>query len=177
MRNIISIVAILLIAAATAGLIIYFTVTGKATELSAAESAIIISEAMSANKGVYLDDEGKSSDWVEIYNPSDEDVDLSRFSLSDDWDELDQWTFPDITLEAHGYIVVFLSGDSKRDPAESLHASFKLNAQGDKLILSAADSVVSTVELPPMADNLSYVLVGSQWLLTDNPTPGAPNNE
>ena len=177
MRNIISIVAILLIAAATAGLIIYYTLAGKTTELSAAESAVVINEAMSANKGICLDDEGKSSDWVEIYNPSDEDVDLSRFSLSDDEDDLGQWTFPDITLKAHGYIVVFLSGDSQKDSAESLHAPFKLNAKGDQLILSVGDTVVHSVGLPPMADNVSYVRMGGQWLVTNHPTPGAPNSD
>jgi len=177
MRTIISIVAIVLIATATAGLIVFFTLTGKTAELSAAERAVVINEVMSANKGIYLDNEGKSSDWVELYNPSDEDVNLGRFSLSDDADELDQWTFPDITLKAHGYIVVFLSGDSQKDTeGGSLHASFKLNAKGDKLILSAVGSEVSSVELPPMVANASYVRMGDQWLLSDNPTPGQANS-
>jgi len=175
MRRIISIAAILVLSAAVAGYV-YFTLNGKA-ELSAAERAVVINEVMPSNTGAYLDDEGKSSDWVELYNPSDEDVNLRRFSLSDDADELDQWTFPDITLKAHSYIVVFLSGDSKKDSATSLHASFKLNAQGDKLILSAAGIVVSSVELPPMDANISYVLMGSQWLLSGIPTPGKANTE
>lgn len=173
MRTIISIVAIILIATATAGLVV-FTLTGRTAELSAVESAVVINEAMSANKGVCLDDKGKSSDWVELYNPSDEDVNLNRFSLSDNAGDLDQWTFPDITLKAHGYIVVFLSGKSKKD-ADSLHASFKLSAKGDKLILSAAGTVINTVVLPPMADNVSYARTGEQWLLSDSPTPGEAN--
>jgi hypothetical protein len=175
MRTIISIVAIILIATATAGLIVFFTLTGRTAELSAAESSVVINEAMSANKGVCLDDKGKSSDWVELYNPSDEDVNLSRFSLSDVAYDPDLWTFPDITLKAHGYIVVFLSGKSKKD-TDSLHASFKLNAKGDKLILSAAGTVINTVVLPPMADNVSYARTGDQWLLSDSPTPGEANH-
>ena len=115
--------------------------------LNDAESAVVINEAMSENKGIYFDDKGKSSDWVELYNPTDEAVSLSRFSLSDDEAKLDKWTFPDITLDPHGYVVVFLSGDSGKDKA-SLHASFKLKAKGETLILSAAGNVVDSVDLP-----------------------------
>ncbi len=176
MKTVISIIAILLITAATVGMILYLS-PGKTPELSDAEKAVVINEVMSSNTGVYLDDKGKSSDWVELYNPSDEDVSLSRFSLSDDEDDLEQWTFPDVVLKAHGYIVVFLSGSKKDSGVGSLHAPFKLNAKGDVLILSVSGSVVSRVELPPMDENVSYVRAGNQWLLSNSPTPGKANGE
>lgn len=177
MKNVISIVAILLLAAVTAGLLVYFTMTGESPEsLSAAESAVVINEAMSGNRGICLDDEGKSSDWVELYNPSDEAVNLSRFSLSDDGTEYDKWMFPDIVLSPHSFMVVYLSGDSKKEPASgSLHASFKLNVNGEQLILSIADNVVDSIDLPALPANISYGRVEGEWKLTENPTPGKPN--
>lgn len=169
------IAALVLIVLLSSGVAALLWLEGRSAELSAAERAVVINEVMSSNKGAYLDDEGKSSDWVEIYNPSDEEVNLSRFSLSDDSKKLDKWTFPDITLKPYSYIVVFLSGKSKSDTAGSLHAPFKLNAKGDRLILSANGSVVISVELPPMDENISYVRMGNQWMLSSNPTPGQPN--
>ena len=178
MKNLISIVAILLIAVATAGLLVYFTMTSESPEaLSAAESAVVINEAMSGNKGIYLDDEGKSSDWVELYNPSDEAVNLGRFSLSDDGTELDQWTFPDVTLSPHSFMVIYLSGDSKKEmKSGSLHASFKLKAKGERLILSVAGNIVDSIDLPELPDNISYGRVSDEWRQTENPTPGKPND-
>lgn len=177
MKTVISIVAILLIATATAGLLVYFTMTSESPErLSAAERAVVINEAMSGNKGINLDDEGRSSDWVELYNPSEEAVNLGRFSLSDDGTELDRWAFPDITLSPHDFLVIYLSGDSKKETdSGSLHASFKLNAKGERLILSAGGNIVDSIDLPALPDNLSYGRVGNEWVLIENPTPGEPN--
>lgn len=176
MKNLISIVAILLIAVVTAGLLVYFTMTAESPEaLSTAESAVVINEAMSGNKGIYLDDEGRSSDWVELYNPSDEAVNLGRFSLSDNGMKLDQWTFPDISINPHSFMVIYLSGDSDKDAQSSLHASFKLSAKGERLILSVAGNVVDAIELPALPDNVSYGRVGDEWRQTENPTPGENN--
>jgi|AGTN01.3.fsa_nt_gi hypothetical protein len=174
MRNVISIVAILLIAAVTAGLLVFFSLEGRPQELSAAESAVVINEAMSGNKGACLDDKGKSSDWVELYNPTDEAVSLGRFSLSDNEEKLDRWKFPDVTINPHSYMVVYLSGKSQKDSG-SLHASFKLNAKGDQLILSAAGNIVDSIKLPELPDNVSYGRVHDQWQISDSPTPGKAN--
>ncbi len=176
MKDVISIVAILLIAVATAGLLVYFTMSAESPEsLSAAENAVVINEAMSLNKGIYLDDTGRSSDWVELYNPSDEAVDLGRFSLSDDVTELDRFTFPDISMGPHSYVVVYLSGDNPKEfGSGSLHASFKLNAKGERLILSAGGNVIDSIKVPALPGNMSYGRVNDEWKQTD-PTPGEAN--
>jgi hypothetical protein len=175
MRTIISVIAIVLIATVTAGLVIFLSLEEKPGTLSAAESAVVITEAMSGNKGVLMDDKGKSSDWVELCNPTDEPVSLKRFSLSDNEENLDRWEFPDVTLEPHSYLVVYLSGKSQKDEG-SLHASFKLSAKGDKLILSAAGNIVDSVSLPKMPDNVSYARMDEVWQTTESPTPGKANS-
>ena len=177
MKKLITGAAILLTAAAMAGLLVLNSAYEASIKaLTAAESAVVLNEAMPGNKGIYLDDEGKSSDWVELYNPPDEAVNLGRFSLSDDEAKLDEWTFPDSTLEPHSYMVVYLSGHSQKDGGGGiLHASFKLRAEGEELILSAAGNVVDSVKLPAMPDNASYGRMNDVWQLTDSPTPGEPN--
>lgn len=174
MKRLVTIVALVLITAATAGMIVFIWQGEQPGKLSAAESAVVINEAMSGNKGAVLDDTGSSSDWVELYNPSDEAVSLKRFSLSDDEGEPDMWEFPDVALEPHGYMVVYLSGKSRKH-GDSLHVSFKLSAKGERLILSAAGNIVDFVTLPEMPDNASYARRDGKWQTTDSPTPGTAN--
>ena len=37
-------------------------------------------------------------DWIELYNPGTEPVDLSGWTLSDDKDDPARWTFPEGTV-------------------------------------------------------------------------------
>ena len=66
----------------------------------------------SSNKS-YLDEDGESSDWIEIINTSDTAVQLSNYYLSDDLDELDKWQFPDETLDSMELMLVCASGKDR----------------------------------------------------------------
>ena len=153
------------------------TPTGSASATGG--GSIVINEVMTNNKGIYPDDEGNSSDWVELYNPTDQAVNLSRFMLSDDAGEPGKWTFPPYGLEAHSYIVVYLTGDNKSDVSNHiLHCSFKLSAEGETLILSGASGTkVDSVDIPAMPENISYGLVGGEWQPMGYITPGYENSE
>jgi len=70
-------------------------------------------------------------DWIEIYNPTTEAINLEGWHLTDDRGDLDKWTFPaGVVLEPDAYKVVFASGLANGDPAHpaDLHANFKLSA-------------------------------------------------
>jgi len=70
-------------------------------------------------------------DWIEVYNPTAEAVNLEGWHLTDDRGNLDKWTFPaGVVLAPDTYKVVFASGLKDGDPAHpaDLHASFKLGA-------------------------------------------------
>ena len=70
-------------------------------------------------------------DWIEIYNPTTEAINLEGWHLTDDCDDLDKWTFPaGVVLGPGAYKVVFASGLTSGDPAHpaDLHANFKLSA-------------------------------------------------
>ena len=111
------------------------------------ESGIIISEFMPNNRYGILDAYGKSSDWIEIYNPTDTDVSLKGFALSDDAAAPLKWLFPEsAVLPAGEYLVVFASGNDEVINGE-YHTNFSLSSNDDVLLLlepntAVADSMV-----------------------------------
>ena len=86
---------------------------------------LVINEIMSSNKGVIADEEGNLYDYLELYNGNDHDINLKDYGLSDENTKV-KYVFPDTVIEAHGYIVVYLSGKNK----EGLYTNFKLKSAG-----------------------------------------------
>lgn len=75
---------------------------------------VVINEVMSSNLAAYADEDGDFSDWLELFNPGEVPVNLKSYTLSDDVDEIDKWTLPEIVLSPHSYLLVFAS-DKDRD--------------------------------------------------------------
>lgn len=134
---------------------------------------LIMSEIMSSNKGAYADSEGNLYDYIEIYNGNNHDIDLLNYGLADTVNEV-KWVFPDVTIKAKGYLVVFLCG---RDRA-GLYANFKIKSAGGETIalrkpngkiIDAAETI-SLKNNQVMARNNDGV-----WVLQDKPTPGYAN--
>ena len=124
---------------------------------SAARGDLLITELMATNGRTLADEDGEYHDWVEIYNSSDAPADLAGWSLTDSHSHKTRWEFPAVTLEARRFLVVFLSGKSRSDPARELHASFKLSSSGGYLALLAPDySVVSEEKYPPQVEDSSW---------------------
>lgn len=101
-----------------------------------AQSDLVINELMASNGATVADGSGEYDDWVELYNNSDEDLDLEGYHLSDDLSNLTKWTFPSLTIPAGGYLTLWL--DEDQDQGDD-HTNFKLSASGEDLVLSDAD--------------------------------------
>lgn len=136
----------------------------------------IISEFMASNGGFLLDEDGESSDWVEIHNAGDAAVDLGGWSLTDDSLDLTKWSFPSTTLDANQSLLVFASGKDRTIAGSELHANFKLSASGEYLALVETDG--STIafddapEFPSQVEDVSYGLAMevTPTVLVDNTT-------
>ena len=79
-----------------------------------ARAQVVINEILAVNTFTNLDDEGDSSDWVELLNLGSEAVDLEGFSISDNSDEPERWILPALVVEAGGYALVWCSGKDRR---------------------------------------------------------------
>ena len=74
------------------------------------DAAPLISEFLAANSGGLEDIDGDSSDWIELYNPTAEPLELAGWSLTDDASDLNQWLFPSVTIGAEDFLIVFALG-------------------------------------------------------------------
>jgi len=103
---------------------------------------VVINEFMASNdsSSLIVDDFGDSDDWVELYNNSSSDVDISGYHLSDNDMEMDQWSFPNgITISGDGYLIVWTDSDNGQG---DLHTNFKLSAGGEYIVLSDPDLTI-----------------------------------
>ncbi|GJQ62127.1 MAG: hypothetical protein SCALA702_11800 [Melioribacteraceae bacterium] len=105
----------------------------------AVNNQIVINEFMADNDNIVQDPEGEFDDWIELYNNSDTPVSLNGYYLTDESDELTQWVFPDVSIGAQSYLIIWADDDEDQ---EGLHANFKLSASGEEILLVAPDTTI-----------------------------------
>ncbi|PHR35215.1 MAG: hypothetical protein COA38_02680 [Fluviicola sp.] len=113
---------------------------------------LVLNELMSANDATFLDEDGDFSDWVELYNPTSATINIQNYSLSDQFFDIEKWSFPSVSIPPNGFLVVFLSGKDRSTVGNELHANFKLNASGEYLVLSNVQGTVVDHLLPVSLD-------------------------
>ena len=127
---------------------------------------ILISEFCASNDSVIADEDGDFSDWIELHNRSDQQVQLNGWGLSDSENGEVRWLFPEISLDPGHYMVVFTSGKDRRDPDQNLHTNFKLSSAGEVLTLFKPDSDDSQT-FPPLGAPRSRLSPSSPLVITD----------
>lgn len=141
---------------------------------------LVINELMSRNESTLSDSDGDFPDWIEIWNNSEESLSLNGYSLSDDPTLPDKWNFPDLTISPREYILVFASG-KEREGLVELHASFKIDGDGEEVILTdKSGRVIDWVDPVSLEADEVYGRLpdgGVQWTRNLKPTPGWTNVE
>lgn len=150
---------------------------GWASVAVEAVSPVVINEFMAGNSTGQTDEDGESSDWIELHNRSQASVSLDGWFLTDAAGNLRRWRLPPVDLPANGYLVVFASGKDRRDPAHPLHTNFRLAAAGEYLALVFPDGRTVAADIapafPPQSDDIAYGL-GAQVTTTRLIDRGAP---
>ena len=138
---------------------------------------VCISEVMASNRTTLKDGDGDWPDWLELYNPSSEPVDLTGCALSDDEANQRKWVFPAMTLAPGEYRVIFASGKDRREG--EMHLNFKLSAAGEALRLyDPRGNVLSWVEYGELGAEQSLSRLEDGTLTGELlPTPGYENTE
>ena len=145
----------------------------------------ILSEFLADNGNSIVDEDGDTSDWIEIWNTTAGTLDLAGWRLTDDPGLSAKWVFPpDVVLSSQGRLIVWASGKNRTTNPAALHTNFALNkSAGSNLALARPDGTIVTTfsNLPSQRENVSYGLEGSTEPLTEGffltPTPGAANSE
>lgn len=115
---------------------------------------VVINEVLVDNEETQADPSGQFDDWLELYNNTDAQIDLSGWYLSDKEDELDRWQFPNGTMiDANGYLIVWVDDDEMQP---GLHTSFSLNNAGEAILLIAPDfTVIDKLIFGQQSDDIS----------------------
>lgn len=111
-------------------------------------------------------------DWLEIYNPSEVEVDLTGVQLKD---SNATWTFPaGTTIPGKGYLQVICD-----DTNQGLRTNFKLSGSGETVVLqTSAGQKIDEVTFPKQADDVSWGRErdgAEKWKSFPVPTPGKSN--
>lgn len=145
------------------------------------QSPLVISEFSALPMESVTDADGDAGDWVEILNLSEAAVSLAGWHLSDDASEPAKWAFPDVSLPAGGYVIIYASGKDRRDPGADLHTNFKLDGGGEYLALSNPDGATAHAfepEFPRQREGLSFGLSPQgDFRFFSEATPGEANSD
>jgi hypothetical protein len=138
--------------------------------------SVLINEIVASNGVSALDQNGENDDWIELYNTTSNPIDLSSMYLTDDALNLMKWPFPvTTTIPAYGYLIVWVDNDVFQS---GLHASFKLNASGELVILSNGAIFHDQVGFGVQTSDVAYARCpdGGATFAYVSPTFGITNN-
>jgi hypothetical protein len=138
---------------------------------------IAISELMLNNVTTLPDEQGEFEPWIELYNPSSEAVDLSGYTLSNDFGDRTRWSLPAMTLPGLEVLTIFADGEPEEGP---LHSDFRLSAEGGEIVLTRPDAQTDggfVFGSMPADASLEFAWEAGDYARTREPTPNAPPAE
>jgi hypothetical protein len=147
---------------------------------------IRINEFMAKNSAFYneLDPVPGDNDWLELFNTTDDTIYLvsGEWFLTDDFTDTTMFQLPDTIILPRGFITVHC--DEQDTTITQIHSNFKLASSGesigfyhrrdtawivvDEYSYGAQNPGVSMARFPDGTTN---------WVISANPTPDAPNQE
>lgn len=104
-------------------------------------NAVRINEVSGSNNSL-INEYQKKSDWLELYNTTNEDIDIEGMYLTDDLSNIQKCkitkgsTKASTIIPANGYLIIWC--DKQPTTNQALHASFKIAGEGGVLALTAA---------------------------------------
>jgi len=159
------------------GIAIILVILFKGDDSFIKNGGLYISEIVASNSYTYKDNDGEYSDYIEIYNDNDYDIDLENYRLTDSIYEVNKWRFPSITIKSHEYLVIFASGKNKCKESDKCHVNFKLTSDGETIsLIDDTGNIISRVAYKELKNDTALSYVNGKYLVT-KPTPGEKNSD
>ncbi len=145
---------------------------------------VVINEVCAHNLSLALDDRGRSSDYIELYNPSFTTVSLDGWYLTDREELSKDDRLEQIQIEPRSYLLLFTDGTAGRSENEEngeicYYVGFRLNEAGETLTLAdSGGNPVDRVEVPPLVTDVSYARQRDgrdTWCVVRYGSPGESN--
>lgn len=138
---------------------------------------LYINEIVAKNDNVIKDNFGEYSDYIEIYNGYNQEIDLNGYYLSDSEFDATKWKFEDITIKPYEYLIIYASNKDICDLENRIcHTNFKLSDVGEVVTLFDKNgNIVSKVKYPGLEANTSYSFKNGKYIIS-TPTPLEENS-
>ncbi|MEW6654582.1 MAG: lamin tail domain-containing protein, partial [Bacteroidota bacterium] len=154
----------------------------KARGYSTSGGNIVINEFLADNATINKDPANTSKDefddWIELYNPTQNEILLTGMYLTDDNTKLNKWQFAqkDLKLKPGEHLLVWCDEQANQG---SLHTNFKLSKSGEFVALVGTDgkTIIDEYTFGAQQTDISYGRVpsgGNKWS-SMKPTPGLSN--
>jgi len=119
---------------------------------------LVINEIMAGNVTAVADQNGEYDDWVELYNGNSFSLNLNGYYLSDNENDLIKWTFPNVSIPANDYLIVWC--DTAGGTQSGLHTTYRLSADQEEVYLTdPTGTVVDAVHFVNMITDKGYARV------------------
>ncbi|MFA8451269.1 MAG: lamin tail domain-containing protein, partial [Bacteroidales bacterium] len=143
------------------------------------QSTLLINEFMALNSKTCTDNKDNYSDWIEIYNPNNSEINLKGWSISDKSSRPKLHIFKnDIRIAPKGFLLLWANKDI--DSKQSKNINIKLSGNGESIYLYKPDGNISDkITFGPQIADISYGRVpdgGNAWVYFDKPTPNGKNH-
>ena len=141
----------------------------------------VINEVMASNLSAIADNFNEFDDWLEIYNPNPDTLNLAGYYLTDNLVLPTRFSIAignDSTkIPPYGHILIWADDDTEQG---ILHANFKFSSTGDDMYLFApdAETLIDSVSFGLQATDESYgrsVDAAPNWIHFPIATPNATN--
>ncbi|MDO5022345.1 MAG: lamin tail domain-containing protein [Eubacteriales bacterium] len=146
-------------------------------KIQSSYEGLVISEVMTDNSSALPDENGQFSDWAEIWNSSDKQLNLEGVTLSDRSDRA-KFIFPKTVMNPDDRIIVFIDKRNQNDEGRPFHAKFGLSSIGDSLFMfDPTGYEISSCVIPTLNANETYYL-NEEWEYVKGEnlySPGFPN--
>ena len=144
---------------------------------AATETTLCINEIMQSNINCLMVEHDFPDSWVELYNPTDNDISLKDYYIGTTIDETSAFQITSSsTIKAKGYLLILCDKESR-----ALHTDFRLEStsSGTLYLFDASKMAVDSLSYPAMpAANIAYGRSSDgngEWGWELNPTPGSAN--
>lgn len=146
-----------------------------------ASAQVVVNEFSASNLNQFQDNYNLYEDWIELHNTSSSSQNVGGYFLSDNQNRSGKYRIPaGTTIPANGYLVFWCSGRDEVAGGE-YHTNFKLKQTKDteEIVFSDPDTVqINNIPLGRTQLGHSFCRDtdgGANWVIDQNPTPGASN--
>ena len=153
------------------------TVSSGATVPSTIDRQLVINEILALNALSNTDENGKASPWIEIYNPTSQDISLQGYGVTDDFNQPHKSVLPaGVSVAAGGYLLLWCDSNPMAGPK---HVGITLFGPGASVGLSRPDgSFIERLTYGAQTADLSASREpdgSANWVTEWGISPGAAN--